>query len=119
MEEPYNAEEVSKDIVPYVFDLWKDKDGNVCAISWKTTPGGSYYKRSIAKEALGTDDPAEVGEMMSSMDGLFEVGEKFKGKGYKLFPDEGSICWFAQGDDSQAWGNKTTSITRKSFVKIT
>lgn len=109
-EEPYNAEEVSKDIVPYIFDLGKDKDGNVCAISWQTTPGGIYYKRSIAKEALGTDDPAKVGEMMSSMDELFEVGEKLKSKGYKLFPDEGSIRWFAQGDDSQAGGNEDTEL---------
>lgn len=84
-------------------------DGNVRALSWQTTPGGIYYKRSIVKEALGTDDPAEVGEMMSSMDGLFEVGEKLKGKGYKLFPDEGSIR-FAQGDDSQAWGNEDTEL---------
>lgn len=109
-EEPYNAEEVSGDIVPYVFDLGKDKDGNVRALSWQTTPGGIYYKRSIAKEALGTDDPAEVGEMMSSMDGLFEVGEKLKDKGYKLFPDEGSIRWFAQGDDPQAWVNEDNEL---------
>ena len=71
-------------------------DGNVRALSWQTTPGGIYYKRSIAKEALGTDDPAEV-------------GEKLKGKVYKLFPDEGSIR-FAQGDDSQAWGNEDTEL---------
>lgn len=71
-------------------------DGNVRALSWQTTPGGIYYKRSTAKEALGTDDPAEV-------------GKKLKGKGYKLFPDEGSIR-FAQGDDSQAWGNEDTEL---------
>lgn len=58
-EEPYNAEEVSKDIVPYIFDLGKDKDGNVRALSWQTTPGGSYYKRSIVKEG-GKETETEV-----------------------------------------------------------
>lgn len=88
-----------------VQDMGKDKDGNVRALSWQTTPGGVYYKRSIAKKVLGTDDPKEIGAMMNSMDGVFEVAEKMKGKGYKMFPHEGSIRWFAQGNEPQAWAN--------------
>ncbi|WP_029332464.1 ABC transporter substrate-binding protein [Exiguobacterium oxidotolerans] len=104
-EKPFNADEVKDDYIPYVYDMGKDKDGNVRALSWQTTPGGVYYKRSIAKKVLGTDDPKEVGAMMNSMDGVFDVAEKMKGKGYKMFPDEGSIRWFAQGNDPQAWVN--------------
>ncbi|WP_409252891.1 ABC transporter substrate-binding protein [Bacillus sp. SCS-153A] len=104
-EDPYNVEEIKDKYVPYVFDLGKDKDGNVRALSWQTTPGGLFYKRSIAKEVLGTDDPAEVGSMLNSMDGVFEVAEKMKEKGYSMFPDEGSIRWFAQGDNPQPWVN--------------
>ncbi|WP_110112462.1 ABC transporter substrate-binding protein [Bacillus sp. CGMCC 1.16541] len=104
-EAPYNVDEKADKYVPYVFDLGKDKDGNVRAVSWQTTPGGIFYKRSIAKEVLGTDDPAEVGSMLNSMENVFAVAEKMKEKGYKMFPDEGSIRWFAQGDNPQPWVN--------------
>ncbi|ANC75629.1 sugar ABC transporter substrate-binding protein [Fictibacillus phosphorivorans] len=109
-EKPYNADELSDKYVPYVFDLGKDKDGDVRALSWQTTPGGIYYKRSIAKEVLGTDDPTQVGEMMGSMDKVFEVAEKMKSKGYSMFPDEGAIRWFTQGDNPQPWVNDKNEL---------
>ena len=109
-EDPYNVDEIKDKYVPYVFDLGKDKDGNVRALSWQTTPGGIYYKRSIAKEVLGTDDPTEVGNMMNSMDNVFKVAEKMKEKGYSMFPDEGSIRWFSQGDNPQPWVNDKNEL---------
>ena len=109
-EDPYNVNELADNYVPYVFDLGKDENGDVRALSWQTTPGGIYYKRSIAKEVLGTDDPDEIGEMLTSMDKVFEVSEKMKEKGYRMFPDEGSIRWFSQGDDPQAWVNEKDEL---------
>ncbi|TLS36013.1 ABC transporter substrate-binding protein [Pseudalkalibacillus caeni] len=108
--DPYNADKISDKYIPYVFDLGKDSEGNVRALSWQTTPGGIYYKRSIAKEVLGTDNPDEVGEMLSSMDKVFEVAEKMKEKGYRMFPDEGAIRWFSQGDNPQAWVNENNDL---------
>ncbi|REJ06052.1 ABC transporter substrate-binding protein [Halobacillus trueperi] len=108
--DPYNADEWSEDYVPYVYDLGKDSEGNVKALSWQTTPGGIYYRRSIAKEVLGTDDPTEVGGMMSSWDKMFEVGDKLKAEGYRLFPDEGSIRWFAKSEDPQPWVNENDEL---------
>ncbi|MCA0989297.1 ABC transporter substrate-binding protein [Guptibacillus algicola] len=109
-EKPYNVDEIADNYVPYVFDLGKDQNGDVRALSWQTTPGGLFYKRSIAKEVLGTDDPTEIGEMLSSMDKVFEVSEKMKEKGYRMFPDEGSIRWFAQGDNPQPWVNEKDEL---------
>ncbi|MCA1064175.1 ABC transporter substrate-binding protein [Rossellomorea sp. AcN35-11] len=109
-EDPYNVDEIKDKYVPYVFDLGKDKEGNVRALSWQTTPGGLFYKRSIAKEVLGTDDPTEVGNMLNSMDNVFKVAEKMKEKGYSMFPDEGSIRWFSQGDNPQPWVNDKNEL---------
>ncbi len=112
--EPYNVTEWEDEYVDYVYDLGKDEDGNVRAMSWQTTPGGIYYRRSIAKEVLGTDDPKEVGAMMANMDDLFEVGAKMKEAGYALFPDEGSISKFtsfATGrSDPQPWVNEDNEL---------
>ena len=35
-------------------------DGALKGVTWQATPGLFAYRRSIAKEVLGTDDPAEV-----------------------------------------------------------
>lgn len=109
-QEPYNVEEVKGDFIDYVFDLGRDSEGNVKALSWQTTPGGIFYRRSIAKEVLGTDDPEVIGEKFSTMEGLFEVGEQLKAEGYRLFPDEGAVRWFAQGNDPQAWVNENDEL---------
>lgn len=103
--DPYNVDEWSEDYVDFVWDLGKDSEDNVRAISWQITPGGIYYRRSIAEEVLGTDDPAEVGEMMSTMDGLMDVGMQMNEAGYALFPDEGSISKFtaAFGANPEPW----------------
>ena len=86
-EPPYNANLLEKDFEPYVFNLGKDDDGNVMALSWQITPGGIFYRRSIANEVFGTDDPIEIGKLFSSMDKMFDTGEVLKEKGYKLFAD--------------------------------
>ncbi|WP_335869528.1 ABC transporter substrate-binding protein [Bacillus sp. 2205SS5-2] len=109
-EEPYNVDEWEEDYIPYVYDLGKDSEGNVKALSWQTTPGGIFYRRSIAKDVLGTDDPTEIGNMMSTWDGLFEVGEKLKQEGVRLFPDEGAIRWFARGVDSTPWVDENKEL---------
>lgn len=108
--DPYNVDEWSDDYVDYVWDLGKDSDGNVRAISWQVTPGGIYYRRSIAQEVLGTDDPQEVGEMMSTMEGLMDVGAQMNDAGYALFPDEGSISKFtaAFGSNPEPWFDEET-----------
>lgn len=75
---PYNAEELMKDTVPYVDQISRDNDGNVVTLSWQATPGGLYYRRSIARDVLGTDDPAEVSKWTSDMERFQELGEKIK-----------------------------------------
>ncbi|WP_413376517.1 ABC transporter substrate-binding protein [Alkalihalobacillus sp. 1P02AB] len=109
-QEPYNVEDFKEDYVEYVFELGRNSHGEIKAVSWQTTPGGIFYRRSIAQEVLGTDDPNEVGHMFTTMDGLYEVGDKMKAAGYRLFPDEGAIRWFAQGQNPEAWVNENDEL---------
>ncbi len=39
-------------------------DGVNKAFTFQATPGAFFYRRSIAKECLGTDDPAEIQAMV-------------------------------------------------------
>jgi multiple sugar transport system substrate-binding protein len=46
--------------------------------SYQATPGGFFYRRSIAEECLGTQDPGEVQAMVADMDMFLDVAAKIK-----------------------------------------
>jgi ABC-type glycerol-3-phosphate transport system substrate-binding protein len=72
---PYNAGSLVQDIMAYTKEVASDSDGNLRALSWQATPGAFWYKRSLAKEYLGTDDPAQISAMMSTWEGLLNLAE--------------------------------------------
>ena len=77
------------DLVPLTKDLKTypavvqvgTNDGVAKAFSYQATPGAFFYRRSIAKECLGTDDPAKVQEMVGDMDKFIETAAKIKACG--------------------------------------
>ncbi len=48
---------------------------------YEATPGAFFYRRSIAQECLGTDDPAKVQEMVADMTKYMETAAKIKACG--------------------------------------
>lgn len=55
-------------------------NGKVYGLSWQATPGAMFYRRSLAKKYLGTDDPKEVQKLMSSLDKFVETAGVLKTK---------------------------------------
>jgi ABC-type glycerol-3-phosphate transport system substrate-binding protein len=51
-------------------------DGVTKGFSYQATPGAFFYRRSIAKECLGTDDPAKVQAMVADMDKFVAAAAK-------------------------------------------
>ncbi|MDF1566770.1 MAG: extracellular solute-binding protein [Spirochaetaceae bacterium] len=74
----YGAEDLVKNLVSYVPDSTRDANGEITALSWQATPGALFYRRSIANDVLGTDDPAEVSKWTSDLDKFYELGEMVK-----------------------------------------
>jgi len=103
---PYNAEELTGDIAPYVVDAGRDADGNIRGLSWQATPGGVFYRRSMAKEYFGTDDPDEVAAMMTTMGDYIEMGkiikEKSNGENF-LIPGWQDLQWFPFNARTNPW----------------
>ncbi len=56
-------------------------DGVARGFSYQATPGAFFYRRSIAKECLGTDDPAEVQALIADLDKFVETAAKIKACG--------------------------------------
>ena len=72
-----------KDQYQYTKDI-VSVDGVQKGTSWQATPGLFAYRRSIAKDVLGTDDPAEVQSALSDWDKFNTVAEEAAAKGYKM-----------------------------------
>ena len=109
-DDPYNID--VSDSEDYTVKLGSDSDGKVKALSYQATPGGFWYKRDLAKKYLGTDDPDEISEMLSTTEGMLDVAEKLKegsnGETH-MFASYKDLWQFANyGMRSVAWvdGNK-------------
>lgn len=62
-----------------------DVNGVQRGSTWQCCPGLLVYRRDIAKEVFGTDDPTEIGEKVKNWDVLKETAEELKEAGYYTF----------------------------------
>lgn len=119
------------DMYQYTKDIATASDGSLKAVSWQATPGLFAYRRSIAKDVLGTDDPDKVQEALSSWDKFDSVAAKAAAKGYKMlsgyddsyrvFSNNVSKPWVdsknkIQIDDNlMKWVDQTKTYTEKGY----
>ena len=68
----------------YTKDIVTDSNGAQKGTTWQATPGLFAYRRSIAKDVLGTDDPEEVQAALADWDKFNAVAEQAAAKGYKM-----------------------------------
>ena len=85
-------------------------DGVLKGVTWQATPGLFAYRRSIAKDVLGTDDPAEVQTYLSDWDKFNEVAAKAAEKGYKMLSGYDDSYRTFSNNVSAPW------VDRKSVV---
>ena len=52
--------------------------GEIRAYSYQNTPGAVFYRRSLAKQYFGTDDPVEIQKLMSDWDKFTAMAETLK-----------------------------------------
>ncbi len=93
-------------IAPYAVEVGtRPSDGAVVALPYTSDAGGFIYRRSIAKEVWGTDDPAVIQEKIGGGTGSWEafwtVAEELKQKGYAIVSGDGDL-WYAMRNDMDA-----------------
>lgn len=64
---------------PSVLGVGTD-NGVLKALSYQATPGALFYRRSLAKEYFGTDDPAEIQALLSDFDKFTAAAKVIKEK---------------------------------------
>ena len=96
-----------KDQYQYTKDI-VSVDGVQKGTSWQATPGLFAYRRSSAKDVLGTDDPAEVQSALSDWDKFNTLAEEAAAKGYKMLSGYDDSFRVFSNNVSEPWVDGTT-----------
>ncbi|SFD96601.1 ABC-type glycerol-3-phosphate transport system, substrate-binding protein [Paenibacillus catalpae] len=90
-------------IAQYSVDIGS-KDGQLKALGYQATGGGFIYRRSIAKDVFGTDDPAAIkNEVGPGWDKYFAAADKLKAKGYAIVSGDGDIWHAIENSSDKGW----------------
>ncbi len=68
----------------YTKDVVTDANGDLRGASWQACSAGLIYNRAIAKEVLGSDDPADVQEAVKDWDTFGATADTLKKAGYNI-----------------------------------
>lgn len=115
---PYNAQDYADQIVDYVWKVGQDSEGIQRAISYQITPAGIYYRRDIAQEVFGTDDPEEIGKLFTDYDTILQTANTLKDAGYRIFSSDSEMNVFS-GDS--AWvvdGKLNVDDARMNYMDL-
>ncbi len=80
-----------------------DVNGVQRGSTWQCCPGLLVYRRDIAKEVFGTDDPVKVGEKVKDWDTMAKTAEELKAKGYYTFSSYADTFRLYGNSISEPW----------------
>lgn len=80
-----------------------DQNGVQRGSTWQCCPGLLVYRRDIAKDVFGTDDPEAIGEKVKDWDTLKTTAEELKAKGYYTFSSYADTFRLYGNSISQPW----------------
>ena len=91
------------DAYQYTVEAASDANGVVKGVSFQCCPSAIIYRRSIAKDVLGTDDPAEVQAAISDWDKFDAVAAQAKAKGYYMINTTNATYRIYSNNVTSAW----------------
>ncbi|MGM9973800.1 MAG: carbohydrate ABC transporter substrate-binding protein [Clostridiaceae bacterium] len=113
------------EIAQYSVDLGTNPDGKVVGLGYQATGGAFIYRRSIAKDTFGTDDPVEISKIIGggsgSWDKFFEAAEVLKGKGNAIVSGDGDLWHAVENSSDRGWvvdGKLNIDPKREAFMDL-
>ena len=94
----------------YTKEIASDANNQLKGVTWQATPGLFAYKRSIAKEVLGTDDPDEVQKAVADWDKFNETAAKMKEAGYFMLSGYDDAYRTFSNNVAAPWVNANNEI---------
>ncbi len=110
------------DIAQYTVDIGTNPDGKLVGLGYQATGGAFIYRRSIAKDVWGTDDPATIKDKIGpGWDKFFAAAAELKAKGYGIVSGDGDIWHAVENSSGQPWivdGKLTIDPKREEFLDL-
>ncbi len=82
-------------------------DSKIVALPYQATGGCFIYRRSLAKDTWGTDDPATISQKIGggsqTWDQFWVAAEELKAKGYGIISGDGDIWHAIENSSDSAW----------------
>jgi multiple sugar transport system substrate-binding protein len=76
LQEPFNAGQYEKEMVPYKWAQATTPDGRLVAFPWDIGPATFFYRRDLFEQAGLPSDPESVAELTSTWPGFLDVAKK-------------------------------------------
>lgn len=124
---------LTDDDLSQMYQYTKDivtSNGKLKAVSWQATPGLYAYRRDLAKDVLGDDDPAKVQTALSDWTKFDAVAAQAKAKGvymlsgyddaYRVYSNNMAKPWVTDkvvhlDDQIKAWMKATKTYTDNGY----
>lgn len=111
------------DIAQYTIDIGtRPADGQLVGLGYQATGGAFIYRRSLAKDVWGTDDPAEIAAKIGpGWDKFFEAAAELKAKGYGIVSGDGDIWHAVENSSEKGWivdGQLYLDPAREAFLDL-
>lgn len=116
----------------YTHNNASDAGGKVYGFSYNAAPGAFWYRRDIALEVLGTDEPEMVQQYITDWGSFYDTAGMMKEAGYymtqdmdllfKAFSSERELPWivnnkFKYDENTLAWAMFSKELYNKEYIK--
>ena len=113
----------SAEIAQYTVELGKNSSGDVVGLAYQTTGGAFIYRRSVAKQVFGTDDPNRVSNAIGGGSGnwnkFFQAAETCSTNGVAILSGDASLWHPVEGSAEKGWvvdGKLHIDSKREAFL---
>ena len=110
------------DIAQYTVDIGTNPDGDLVGLGYQATGGAFIYRRSIAKDVWGTDDPATIKDKIGpGWDKFYAAAAELKAKGYGIVSGDGDIWHAVENSSEKPWivdGKLYVDPKREEFIDL-
>ncbi len=109
------------EIAQYTVEIGtRPSDNKLVGLGYQATGGAFIYRRSIAKDVWGTDDPAVIKTKIGpGWDKFFEAAETLKQKGYAIISGDGDMFVVVRNSSEKPWivdGKLYIDPAREAFL---
>jgi hypothetical protein len=109
------------EIAQYTVDIGtRPSDREIVALSYQGTAGACIYRRSIAKDVWGTDDPQIIKNKIGpDWEKFFKAAEELKAKDYGIVSSDRDIWNVIEGSSPTGWivnGKLNIDPSREKFI---